>query len=378
MRRIAALFILLSLTRSLPAQPKPQLIKWPEVEVRSGPSDKFPSTGVLRKNAQVFVKGPPVNGYLEIMPPPGSVSWVPKAVVTKLGNPANGRQMFSITGESKDDPVPIHPGGPNIADGPLNVDLTATAKSTAKRGTIGYIRGNPIKPAWDDKQWYPIDPLPGESRFISAKALEEPSAADIAAEKERKSGTNGTLTSTPGKNAEEKFQLARKADRAGRIQEAIELYQEVNREVSATNDALANYCATRIWELKNRRNTANGQLTSRGNAANSDGAPPLPSGEGTGFNPARLGPSGSNTNPPKNLRSTGAGTLRRAGFSIDNKPTYALLARNGFVAFYVTPEPGINLEQFVERLVDLQGIVEVRGDVRGGEYMRVSGVYVLR
>src|SRR5262249_45604093 len=195
----------------------------------------------------------------------------------------------------------------------------------------------PVQPTWDDRQWYPIDPLPGESRFIPATALEEPTKDDIAAE--RKPGTSGTLTSTPGRDAQEKFQFARQADRAGRVQEAIELYQEVAREVSATNDALANYCATRVYELKQRRTTATGQLTSRGSDGTAGGAPPLPGG-GNGSNPARLGPSGFSPSTANNLRSTGAGVLRRAGFNIDNKPTYALLARNGLVAFYVTPEPG--------------------------------------
>src|SRR5262249_19668491 len=155
---------------------------------------------------------------------------------------------------------------------------------------------------------------------------------------------------------------------------------------SATNDSLANYCATRVFELTRLRGTGgtggggggvNGTLTSRGNDNNpaAPNAPPIASGGGS--NPARLRPRPAGP-PANNLRSTGGGILRRAGFNIDNRPTYALLARNGVVAFYVTPEPGINLEPYVERPVDLHGYIEVRGDVRGADYMRVVRVYLLR
>src|SRR5262245_23468083 len=169
---LPALIITLSLTNALPAQPRPQFIKWPEIEVRSGPTKEFDATGVLRKNAQVMVKKA-ANGqeFVEILPPQGSVSWIPKAVVTKMGEPANGRQNFRVTGNASDPPVPIVPGGSNMAAGPL----PKAQKLDVPRGTQGYIRGAPVRPSWDDREWYPIDPLPGESRFIPAKALEEPS-----------------------------------------------------------------------------------------------------------------------------------------------------------------------------------------------------------
>src|SRR5262245_46570630 len=93
-----------------PAQPHYELIKWPEVEVRSGPTGKNPVTMILRRNARVYVKKPVnLEGFVEILPPPGSISWIPHAVVTKLGQPENGKQAFSVTGNATDGPVPVTP-----------------------------------------------------------------------------------------------------------------------------------------------------------------------------------------------------------------------------------------------------------------------------
>jgi len=48
------------------------------------------------------------------------------------------------------------------------------------------------------------------------------------------------------------------------------------------------------------------------------------------------------------------------------------------VLFYVTPEPGVSLEPYVEHWVDLSGIVEVRGGMGNSEYMRVVRISLLR
>ena len=42
--------------------------------------------------------------------------------------------------------------------------------------------------------------------------------------------------------------------------------------------------------------------------------------------------------------------------------------------YYVTAGNGVGLDAFVNRKVELFGSVQVRGDVRGGQYMVVSQV----
>ena len=93
--------------------------------------------------------------------------------------------------------------------------------------------------------------------------------------------------------------------------------------------------------------------------------------------PARLGTANPTANA-NTLRSSGVGWLRRTGFQIDNKPSYALINSNRQIMYYVTAEPGVNLAPYTERWVELFGAVEVRGDVRGADYMRVSRVNVAR
>src|SRR5437016_10772334 len=63
----------------------------PEVPLRAGPSDRFPETGTVKQGVRVVVDHAESNGWLAIVAPAGSVSWVP--------------QQF-IEGFDKDRPLP--------------------------------------------------------------------------------------------------------------------------------------------------------------------------------------------------------------------------------------------------------------------------------
>ncbi|MCX7700496.1 MAG: hypothetical protein N2039_06430 [Gemmataceae bacterium] len=358
-----------------------ETIRADEVEVRCEPGSKTPVTSILRKGARVYVRGQVGSGegtYLQILPPPGSVSWVPAAVVTKMGAPVRGRQAFRIDGDSADGEVPIHAGGTSLDDGPL-----PQLSLKVPRGTQGFIRGNPVAASWGDrKKWYPIDPLPGEVRYIPASALQESNPADIAARK--RGSVTGQLTSTPARDGTTLFRQARQADAEGRIDEAIELYQQAARELSVSDDAAANFCATRVYELRQRRNLGNASLTSRPQNSSPTDPRPAPRRGSTEFTPPPFGGGNDFTPPPTRnalpagWRASGPGLLRRAPFQIDQRATYALLDRQRNLMYYVTAEPGLNLEPFVERWVDLHGTVENREDVRGAPHLRVAHVFLLR
>jgi hypothetical protein len=90
---------------------------------------------------------------------------------------------------------------------------------------------------------------------------------------------------------------------------------------------------------------------------------PRPSGVGTGTGGQRW---------------SGPGSLRRAGFQIDNRQAYALENNRGQIIFYVTAGNGVSLDPHVNRQVDLLGTVQVRGEIRGGQYMIVSQVNAAR
>jgi len=73
-------------------------------------------------------------------------------------------------------------------------------------------------------------------------------------------------------------------------------------------------------------------------------------------------------------RTSGQGNLRKTQFTIDGKQAYALENERGQVLYYATAAPGVSLDGSVNKQVELQGSVQVRGDVRGAEYMVVSQV----
>jgi hypothetical protein len=61
---------------------------------------------------------------------------------------------------------------------------------------------------------------------------------------------------------------------------------------------------------------------------------------------------------------SGAGSLRRAGRGVDDQVTYVHQALRGTNRLYVTPAPGLNLDQFLNYTVEVYGPVVYRGDLR--------------
>ena len=64
------------------------------------------------------------------------------------------------------------------------------------------------------------------------------------------------------------------------------------------------------------------------------------------------------------MPSSGAGRLRNAGRSPDNRRTYVLESSRGLPMLYVTPVVGLDLEPFVNRNVELFGAVAYQGSLR--------------
>src|SRR5262249_48387928 len=57
--------------------------------------------------------------------------------------------------------------------------------------------------------------------------------------------------------------------------------------------------------------------------------------------------------PAPNAQSSGPGWLRRAPFWLDQKVTYVLESSQGMPRMYISPQPGLNLEPYVGRNVDV-------------------------
>src|SRR5262249_36678048 len=128
--------------------PQDGRITLPEVEVRAGASPKFPVTGKLRMGDMVQVKQK-VNDYLEIVPPAGSLSWIPDRLVKQVTPNA----LELVVPEA-----PVRYGAAASA-APLEIESRAVR---AKQGSRLVIRGEKV--TYDRSAWWPIEPIPGESR----------------------------------------------------------------------------------------------------------------------------------------------------------------------------------------------------------------------
>jgi len=351
-------------------QPTPAFISVKEVEIRSGASDKFPATGKLLQNDRVLIKREANSGQsLEIVPPSGSFSWVREKHV-QSGPPENGRETLVTTVDETE----LRAG----ADGKTEPLPHVTIK--VKKGTKLIARGPKVNVAIEREAWWPVECLPDESRFIPASAIQ-------------KSTAPGSLpTLPPGGNGTKEppqWSLADRAQREGRLDDAERLFLDIVRENAGTNGdfELSLRAQNRVREIRMQRRV---NLTSRPSGGGStlipptgvpaftppsDLLPPRPSLQASPTGMSRTTTSPANANA---RNSSAAGWLRRSGFQIDGKQTYALESNNGQLRVYVTAAPGVDLESHLNRPVEVFGSFEIRGDVRGAEYMRASRVMPIR
>ena len=94
--------------QSYPAQ---ATIIVPRAEARSGPSEKFYTTAELRQGEVVSVVRPCKDqpGWLAIMPPPGSFSWVKAKAVKQLNS-----QVAVVPVDAEAVPVMVAPSVPAL------------------------------------------------------------------------------------------------------------------------------------------------------------------------------------------------------------------------------------------------------------------------
>jgi hypothetical protein len=138
--------------------PAEMTILLPEVEVRSGPTEKFYPTSKLRMGERVTVlrQDATQKDWLAIKPPPGSFSWIKSDFADQSG------QTAIVKGK---DAVPVKPGS-SLTNQPPNVD-----QAMVSPGTILSILGPPKTGA--DGTWLMVQPPPTEVRFIPASAVKQ-------------------------------------------------------------------------------------------------------------------------------------------------------------------------------------------------------------
>ncbi|GIW79086.1 MAG: hypothetical protein KatS3mg105_0893 [Gemmatales bacterium] len=366
-----------------------------EVEVRGRPSysDKIYPTGILRKGDRVEVLRPAEGDWLAIKPPPGSFSWINSRFVQLTGP----KTAVVLT-----DDVPVRIGSEVV-----NVEPTVESESKLKRGVQVIVLDSKGITAADGK-WLPIAPTPGEVRYIPAasvkKAVEstkEPPTLLGSAEPAEAPVPVGSASPVKD-NDQQMWDAAVAAEKAGQIADAADRYLELARKTRDHN--LAMRCYNRLYFLRrgmtgstppNYRAGRPKRASTEYNPAQLANRPTYQQGnyrlaigqrsqytyrqETQQTAPGVAPPAGYSQPSVSTIQpqSSGPGRLLRAPFFVDNKPTYVLESTNGMPRLYVTAESNLNLEQYVNRLVDLWGPVMYRGDLKTN-YMRVRQVRLIR
>jgi hypothetical protein len=377
---LTTLLVAVPCTRAEPLQnvPYEATIMAPEVDVRSGPSAdaKYYATSKLRQGDKVQVLREEDGGWLAIKPPPGSFSWINTRFIELVDQDRGGRVLA--------DDAPVR-----IGSSLVNTAPTVEAKSRLKRGFVAIVLDTKKVPG-DDGMWLPIVPGPEEVRYIAADAVKSSPQVQRVQASPASQMPAGPAHPAPAGSDEALWEQAHQAELAGKKADAADLfYQLANR---TQNHELQVRCYNRIHFLREgmqatvppgyqsghptdahypQQNVADPRVVPvpTYTSGQPQFAPPGQVTSGYGQVPGQLTSQTNNAPngvPQANnlLQSSGPGWLRRAPFWLDQKVTYVLESSNGMPRMYISPQPGINLEPYVGRSVDLVGMVQYRGDVK--------------
>lgn len=322
--------------------PTTAVVRVPSAEVRGGKSSIFPVTGFLRQYQPVQILKDEGDFYA-IAPPSGSSSWVMDRGIT-YHPAASGKRAWAAVNL---DDMPVLLGSPD-ANRPHAVE---TAK--LKRGTIVFPVGEKV--VHERAEWWRIEPVASESRYVAKDAVTPP---DVAS-----SVVNASPTSPPKAGGPNPlFAQAEEAERFGNCTRAEMLYRQLAAEQSQAggDHELAKKCYARA-----------DALSRRAQPVLNTGSRPVPTKLAN--NPKPVSAFGS-----RNVTS-GPGWLRRTGVTIDGRTAYALEDNQGTLRYYLlSAGPGLNLETFVNRPVDVTGNMVQRTDMSGGGYVAVETLRLLR
>ena len=387
-RMLGGVAILLVSAWAVRADPTMLKITLPEVMVRSGPSPEFYATSKLHKGEAVSVVHEEDTGWLAIVPPSGSFSWIDTRLVKQLGP----------------NTVVVSAAEAQVwAGSRLDNSEPTVSRKKATKGTQLTVIGKPERAR--DGMRLPITPVPAEVRYIPAEAIRPntaaqqlaaaaseqnklasapagfaapgPATAGSAAVPSAPSPTGSPSPSAPSGSPNPLWLEAEGAERAGNLVRAQELLQELADQVKQTDFELSTRCINRIDILREqRRNGATNVMA----AANASGGTiagrltPSPSSEYCYVQDprytAKLSPPVMNASTPPPLGTwSDVGRLRRTGgMTLDGRPLFCLEAfgpnQRQMYHMYVAAGPDVKLEPYVERNVYLYGPVVYRGDLR--------------
>jgi uncharacterized protein YgiM (DUF1202 family) len=328
--------------------PASMVISGADVDVRSGPGDKFYPTMKLKAGDRVVVlrevKDNP--GWLAIAPPSGSFSWIDGKYVKRVDN-----QQLGYVDADVNRKVPILPGSSLVNQEPNNVSHNLTA------GCIVTIVHQPL--TLGDTVWIPIKPHVQEERYIPAAAV-RPTAQVVT-------NQNWTLSNSPTGNAAVLASVDQ-AVRAGNVDAARQILSKAASDTTdpATRTYYTNYLA--------RLNQGPTNMPGYPNATPTNGSG-RPAATTTAFSVPQAPQTPVLSQGKVGERQWSSyGTLQPSDLRIDGQSIYVLQYPTGQYLYITTP-PGKSLSTFVGRNVALYGAIQYSGDHRK-IYMQATDVSV--
>jgi hypothetical protein len=357
------------------------VVKDAVAEVRCGPSDdsKMYATNQLRQGAVVEVVGERDAGWLAIKPPLGSFSWISLILLER-----DNDRIWHVVAHD-DTAVPVRIGSELINEKPT------VEGARVSRGSIVVAVGK--EKVADDGKWLPIEPPPGEVRYIKAAAVVRTQAVAQANPSPPPPGswdgqppaTRGlpaaqptgqpppSLPSPANAGTDPLWAAAQEDEQAGRFVDAEQKYVQLAQKFFKENHDLAMQFCNRAHFLRERRTAASSAYPPT-DAHNP--VPTNPSGQQASFHVTscpQQGQTSCYTQGQAEPRSSPPGRLRLAQRAVDCKRTYALESSQGQLLMYVVPQQGVDLEAYLDHNVELYGPLVYRMDLRA-QYMLVTQV----
>jgi hypothetical protein len=331
-------------------------------------SDGLYPTNELRAGDRVQVIEELPSGWLAMRPPPGSFSWINSRFVKNI---ASKYANYVVTHE--DYPVPVLIGSSVKTERPSKIGVKLP------RGAQVRVIGRSMTD--EEGTWLPIEPPEKEVRYIRQEDVTKPGAPTRTTAASSGSAAATPAVPVPPPDGDALWRDAEKAERKGRLADAIRLYRLAGDANLSVNPARADEAYRRAQWLQQANSSTNSPSGSyfyperRGNAA------PVP-GNPVGTNAVHL--IGTTPPGPANGQLVSAqaaspywgmqqqsdpsqsftGRLARAGRTVENQRSYLLLSAAHSPLMYVVAGRGVDLTSFVDRNVELYGTSVYNGELR--------------
>jgi hypothetical protein len=350
----------------------------PQAQVWCGPgtADGLYPTNLLRQGDRVQVVEELPSGWLAIRPPAGSFSYISKLFVQVV---ASKYTNYVVTFEGYN--VPVLVGSSIVSDRRPTKIGAKLPRGTQVRGIAG---GREVTDG--EGTWLPIEPPEGEVRYIRKEDVsrppDAPRATVAAAGVVSGSPRPGPSVPPPPPDGDALWRDAEKAERTGRLADAIRLYRLAGDANLAVNRARADEAYRRahwLQQANSSTNPPNGSYYYPD--PNTSPAPaPAPPNQGGGSAFRLIGPAGPGAptgqlvstqtappgwgNPSAGSTPTVTGKLIHPYRAVENQRVYLIENEQCTPLMHVVAGPGVDLASFINQKVELWGSVAYESRLR--------------